>query len=480
VYTAIVGLVIVRFIAIGVTPLGLDVEEAQYWQWSTMPDLGYFTKPPMIAWLIGLGTAIFGETDFGVRALAPVMQAISTVLVMRIAATTYSPQAGWIAAILWMTIPASALGGFIMSTDSPMITFMLAGLAILAPWARAQKISIPATGLAGLFAGLAMMSKYAAIYLPLGLILWWIWEGRRHHLITWRHAAVFLLGAVVSLMPNIVWNLKNGFVTARHLSHNANLDEPQYSLFGSLEFIFSQLGIVGPVVFVMAVVIMIFKRQDPHARFWIALFIPAITIITIQAFFSDANANWAVASWPAALVLTAGYCAEHWRRLRLPYLVGIGVNASFAVVFIFSTIAGSFGPLTPPSDPLRKLKAWDLHAQDIQAFSQTHGATQIVVARRGHAAHLKWELRNSDLKVVLIDNNGIAENHFEQRFAWSPEKGQVSVFVNGEVTPPDFKDVLTGPARTPKVAWEGISKPSAYDISTKRQRILIMHLGVEE
>jgi hypothetical protein len=281
-------------------------------------------------------------------------------------------------------------------------------------------------------------------------------------------------------MPNLVWNLKNGFVTARHLSHNANLDEPQYSLLGSLEFIFSQMGIVGPVIFVIAVMVMIIKRQDTHTRFWIALFIPAMTIITVQAFISDANANWALTSWPAALVLTAGYCAEHWMRLRRFFLIGVSLNAGFALILLVSTIAGSFGPLTPPSDPLRRLKAWDLHAQDILTFAETHGATQIVVARRSHAAKLIWELRDYDLKVALIDGNGIAENHFEQNFPWSPDKGQISIFINDEATPPEFKDIVTVSAGAPKVIWQGASGVSVYDISAKRQRALFMHLGIEE
>ncbi|MCE2516405.1 MAG: glycosyltransferase family 39 protein, partial [Alphaproteobacteria bacterium] len=138
---AIAALALVRLVAIAITPLGLDVEEAQYWLWSTTPDAGYFTKPPMIAWVIGAGTAIFGDSSFGVRALAPIIQAISTLLIWRLTRDAFTPQAGRWAAVIWMTLPAGALGGFIISTDSPMILFMLSALVVLAPLARQQRLS---------------------------------------------------------------------------------------------------------------------------------------------------------------------------------------------------------------------------------------------------------------------------------------------------------------------------------------------------
>ena len=43
-------------------------EEAYYWNYSRHLDYGYLDHPPIVAWLIRLGTAVFGQTQFGVRA----------------------------------------------------------------------------------------------------------------------------------------------------------------------------------------------------------------------------------------------------------------------------------------------------------------------------------------------------------------------------------------------------------------------------
>ena len=475
-FVAIIFVTILRLLSIWFSPLGLDVEEAQYWQWSTTPDFGYFTKPPMIAWVIGSSTFIFGETNFGVRALSPILQFVMIILIMKITANVYTQRAGVIAAILWITLPICTLGSQIISTDTPMLLFILAALFLLSPLAMRQSISPQQATLAGIFTGLAMLSKYAAIYLPVGILLWWLWSGRHHNTVKLKHLLSYLCGAVLTLLPNIIWNFNNGFVTALHLKHNANIEESKYSIINTFEFLLSQAAIVGPIIFVMAIIALVINKNDDKSKFWIALFIPAISVISVQAFLSDANANWALASWPAAIILLAGYCDTQWKNLKKPYLMGIGLNLGIAFVFLMSVITGGLGPFTPSSDPLRRLKAWDLHAQDILKFMEDHSSDQIVVTRRGQASKLMWELRNEDIKIKIIDGNSIPDNHFEHRFSWSPKSGQRSVFINNENTPPEYEGLTS----EGQVEWLDIKGNSVHQISKKRERSLIMHLGIEK
>ena len=56
-----------RTAAIAISPLELGVDEAQYWLWSKTLDFGYFTKPPMIAWIIGASNWVFGHHVIAVR-----------------------------------------------------------------------------------------------------------------------------------------------------------------------------------------------------------------------------------------------------------------------------------------------------------------------------------------------------------------------------------------------------------------------------
>src|SRR5215469_13341943 len=53
--------------AIFASTIELRVDEAYYWTWSKEHVISFLDHPPLIAWLIRFSTAIFGDTNFGVR-----------------------------------------------------------------------------------------------------------------------------------------------------------------------------------------------------------------------------------------------------------------------------------------------------------------------------------------------------------------------------------------------------------------------------
>src|SRR6478609_12217083 len=61
----ILALVALRLAAAARTPLTFD--EAYYWMWSKHLAGGYYDHPPMVAFVIRLGTLIAGDTALGVR-----------------------------------------------------------------------------------------------------------------------------------------------------------------------------------------------------------------------------------------------------------------------------------------------------------------------------------------------------------------------------------------------------------------------------
>src|SRR5664279_4835384 len=64
----IVSMVVLRCLAAAWTPLTFD--EAYYWMWSKHLASGYYDHPPMVAFVIRLGTMIAGDTEFGVRVVS--------------------------------------------------------------------------------------------------------------------------------------------------------------------------------------------------------------------------------------------------------------------------------------------------------------------------------------------------------------------------------------------------------------------------
>ena len=49
--------------------LPLSVDEAYYYAWSLTPDWGYWTKPPLIAWALGLADAACGPSSACLRSV---------------------------------------------------------------------------------------------------------------------------------------------------------------------------------------------------------------------------------------------------------------------------------------------------------------------------------------------------------------------------------------------------------------------------
>src|SRR6266566_4097031 len=61
----IAAVIVVRLYVAAATPLSAD--EAYYWLWSQHLAAGYYDHPPVVAFIIRAGTAVFGDTSLGVR-----------------------------------------------------------------------------------------------------------------------------------------------------------------------------------------------------------------------------------------------------------------------------------------------------------------------------------------------------------------------------------------------------------------------------
>lgn len=114
-----------RYWAVQHVGISLFFDEAQYWDWSRHLDWGFFSKPPLIAGLIWLSTALFGDGLLGVKAL-PMLLYPATALAMvgfarALWPTSSGVRTGIVAAALFMTLPVTSLMGLFASTDAPLI-----------------------------------------------------------------------------------------------------------------------------------------------------------------------------------------------------------------------------------------------------------------------------------------------------------------------------------------------------------------------
>src|ERR1700674_1159419 len=92
---AVVTIPAARLIWLAVQSAGLYPDEAQYWFWAQHPAFGYYSKPPLVAWLIALTTAAFGDSEFAIRLSAPLLHAAAAGFVYAPAARLYDRRTGF-------------------------------------------------------------------------------------------------------------------------------------------------------------------------------------------------------------------------------------------------------------------------------------------------------------------------------------------------------------------------------------------------
>lgn len=231
-------------------PIDLSGDEAQYWDWSRRLDYSYYSKGPAIAFIIRAGTAVFGETMQGVR-----MPAI--ILFSAILAGVY---------ILTKTLFQTdrlALGATALTCASPIMIYLSAAMTIDTPmiacwtWATVfAAIAIfrhrPAAWMGvGVAIGLGFLAKYSAFLWFLGLVVYFI--GAQAPWRMWARGIAAAAVAAVFTIPVIVWNVRNGWVGARHVAKQTGAEEGRLDLGSVAAMLGTQFGVVGPTIAVLII-----------------------------------------------------------------------------------------------------------------------------------------------------------------------------------------------------------------------------------
>src|SRR5882757_1760282 len=116
----VLALTIVRLIGLRLSNVDLFIDESQYWSWSRELAFGYFSQPPLLAWLIAAAEHVCGDSEACIRAPAPLMNLATSLLAYAIGNALYDARTGFWAAMLTALGTGSVFSARIMSTDVPL------------------------------------------------------------------------------------------------------------------------------------------------------------------------------------------------------------------------------------------------------------------------------------------------------------------------------------------------------------------------
>ena len=241
------------------THLELVGDEAYYWLWSRHPDICYLDKGPMIAWLIRGGTALFGQTVFGVRFFAVVLAGGTGIAMLLLGRRLFSDRVAFWAIVTSALIPLFAVGSSLMTIDTVYVFFW--SWAALAFWRAKDQTSFGPWILTGALVGLGLLSKYTAATELLSFAAFCLWH--RPSRIHFRRPTFWLMlaTALLFLAPAVIWNVEHHWPTSRWLLARGGLDKggglhPAFAL----DFFAAQAGVISPLLFLG----LIFICLRPH------------------------------------------------------------------------------------------------------------------------------------------------------------------------------------------------------------------------
>jgi 4-amino-4-deoxy-L-arabinose transferase-like glycosyltransferase len=247
---ALIALTALRLVLAAILPLSPD--EAYYWVWSRDMQPGYLDHPPMVAIFIWLGTAMAGESALGVRLLGPVSLFIGSLMLARTAEDLFPGRSAgpWAAALMNATLFA-ALGAVTMTPDTPLLFFWVATLWAVA---RAHRSGDARWWLvAGAVAGGALLSKYTAALLGLGLVIWlFLLPEARRFLLRWQ---LWVGGALALALfsPVLFWNAAHEWASFAKQGGRTASGGAGQSLRWLGELLGGQVALVTPLVFLLCV-----------------------------------------------------------------------------------------------------------------------------------------------------------------------------------------------------------------------------------
>jgi 4-amino-4-deoxy-L-arabinose transferase-like glycosyltransferase len=395
---AIAVLTAIRLAWIAAEPAGLYPDEAQYWIWAKHLAFGYYSKPPLVPWLIALTTGMFGDSEWAIRLSAPLLHAAAAGFLYAIGTRLYDRRTGFWSALTYATLPGISVSSFIISTDAALLPCWAAALYA---FIRARE---PGGGrwwpAAGIAAGLGLLAKYAMAYWFLSAFAFvLLTRGERRHVKPLLVASGIALGL---LLPNLWWNWSNGFASFQAVRDNAHLTGHLVHPCALGDFFGSQIGLVGPLVF--AALLWIVRRPAALAagsRRLLAFFsLPILALLLGQSLLSHAEPNWAAPAYVAATVLAVAWALRHGLRRWVQASVALNLAAAVALFGMTDALAAVGVTVPAKYDPLHRLRGWRGLGARVSALLAAHRDLTLLADDRELLAALTYYVRPHPFDAV--------------------------------------------------------------------------------
>lgn len=311
--TLIVSLLIGNFL--GLALFGFHYDEAYYWMLSQHLGLSYYDHPPMVPWMIRFFTSLFNDMPLALRAPTVLAWFTAAWVVFKLASHLFkNSHAGWLAVLVFSSIPIYQVGFHMVGPDSGVMLF--SALAYYFAIRAVDNNTALFWLAAGLATGAGLLAKYNSVLVPaaifLALVL--VKRGRQELKTPWPWLAGVI--SLVCFLPVVIWNYQNDWVSfIFQWKHGTNPNSESW-LGNIIYYIVNQMGVVLPWVFIAMIVAAAqakkfssdqreFSLMLVQTGFWLPLI-----FFGIAGLASKGHASWPAMAYIPGSILLGGQLAK--------------------------------------------------------------------------------------------------------------------------------------------------------------------------
>jgi len=339
----------------------LHYDEAQYWEWSQHLDWGYYSKGPLLAWLIAFSEALFGKGEWQVRVFSWLAHGGFLCLVYFFTRSMFrsSYAARW-AVVIAATTPIYFILGSVMTTDSFLLFFWTWAL-----WAVYRAIAQGRDSAwyeAGAAIGIGALAKLTIGLLPAAVALLLVTHRELRPQLRNPHLWLSVLVILLCMSPMLIWNYQNDWVLFRHEARRALETTYSFTSFGT--FMLGQIFALSPIIAISAIV-SLYHRPTTATRYLVwGVSTLLLTFFILKSFSTKLEANWPAPIYIGWIILFAGMIRHRRDMLKVAVAGGVVFSSMLLLVVYFPNAAGmSHREIVPIRnvmnwrEPVRKLYA---------------------------------------------------------------------------------------------------------------------------
>lgn len=323
-------------------------DEVYYWTYAMYPDWSHFDHPGMVGWIIQVFSLnLLFTSEFALRLSSVVFMTVDTYIIYRIGCMVKNKLAGFYAALLYTaSLYCFIITGVFIMPDTPLMMFTLLSIyCFILSFLSYRELSLqdgksPTKGkaggmllLAGLFAGLALLSKYSAVFIWSGVGLYVLLYDRKQFKNKYLYLSALI--SVICMLPVLIWNMQNEFISFAFHGERVGL----FGKLQPLDFlseIFGEIGYNNPVNYVLIIIaLVVWFRGNKYldgisGRLLLCFALPFIAVFWFFSLTRPILPHWSAPAFSLLLLFPASYLAERQSymsdKTRLPRPVVITLS----------------------------------------------------------------------------------------------------------------------------------------------------------